>query len=124
MSINLDNSRHGYNLRCKWWDTKIVNSNLQKLDYRTKASGIFYAREYDGSSNQMMFEGDLVKIDTRNSVIETQDDVVGLDNGCLVYYLGQMWIVDFVKSKMIDKRSEYDIRPSRITWITLRNRGE
>lgn len=122
--INLDNSRRSYNLKCKWWNSKIKKSDLQKLDHEIKPDGIFFAREHQPSNKQENFENDLVKIDIQNTVIETQDKVDGLSHECLVNYNGELWIVDSVQSKMINKRSEFDKRPARITWISLRNRGE
>lgn len=123
MSINLNNSRRSYNIRCKWWDSDVKQSDLQKLDHKIKAKGIFYAREHQPSNRLENFDGDLVKIDIQNTVIETQDTVIGINHECLVEYDGQIWIVENVQSKMQNKRSKYNTRPSRITWITLRNKG-
>lgn len=124
MSINLNNSRRSYNIRCKWWMSDVKWSNLQKLSHENKPAGIFYAREHQPSNKLENFDGDMVKIDIQNTVIETQDNVEGINHECLVEYNGQLWIVDNVQSKMQNKRSRYNIRPSRITWITLRNRGD
>ena len=122
--INLDNSRRSYNLKCKWWKIKIDRADLQKLQHENKPSGIFFAREHQPANNTRQFENDLVKIDLQNTVIETQDDIIGIDTDYIVEYNEQMWSVDSVQSKMINKRSEFDRRPARITWISLRNRGE
>lgn len=122
--INLDNSRRSYNIKCEWYDKKVKLSDLQKLDHNIKPTGIFYAREHQPSNKTEQFENDLVKIDLQNTVIETQDDVKGINHECLVKYNGELWIVDNVQSKMINKRSEFDKRPARISWIALRNRGE
>lgn len=124
MSINLNNSRRSYNIRCKWWMSDVKWSNLQKLSHENKPAGIFYAREHQPSNKLENFDGDMVKVDIQNTVIETQDNVEGINHECLVEYNGQLWIVDNVQSKMQNKRSRYNIRPSRITWITLRNRGD
>lgn len=123
MSINLNNSRRSYNLYCKWWDSSVKKSDLQKLDHKPKATGIFYAREHQPSNKLENFEADMVKVDIQNTVIETQDNVIGINHECLVEYDGQIWIVDNVQSKMQNKRSRYNVRPSRITWISLRNGG-
>lgn len=122
--INLDNSRRSYNIKCKWWKSSVKPSDLQKLDHKIKAEGIFYARENQPSTKTEQFDSDIVKIDLQNTTIETQDNVIGINHECLVEYDNQIWIVDNVQTKMINKRSEYDRRPARITWITLRNRGE
>lgn len=124
MSINLNNSRRSYNIRCRWWKSDIKWSDLQKLIHENKPAGIFYAREHQPSNKLENFDGDLVKIDIQNTVIETQDNVIGINHECLVEYDNQIWIVDNVQSKMQNKRSKYNIRPSRITWITLRNKGD
>ncbi len=122
--INLDNSRRSYNIKCKWYDSKIKWSDLEKLDHKIKPSGIFYAREQQPSNKTEQFDGDLVKIDLQTTTIETQDNVVGISHECLVEYCGEIWIVDNVQSQMINKRSEFDRRPARITWLVLRNKGE
>lgn len=124
MSINLNNSRRSYNIRCKWWASNVKWGDLQKLSHKNKPEGIFYAREHQPSNKLENFDGDLVKIDIQNTVIETQDNVIGINHECLVEYDNQIWIVDNVQTKMQNKRSKYNIRPSRITWITLRNKGE
>ena len=124
MSINLNNSRRSYNIRCRWWKSDVKTSNLQKLSHENKPAGCFYAREHQPSNRLENFENDLTKIDIQNTVIETQDNVEGINHECLVEYNGEIWIVDTVQSKMQNKRSRYNIKPSRITWITLRNRGE
>lgn len=122
--INLDNSRRSYNIKCKWWNSDIKWSDLQKLDHKIKPAGIFYAREQQPSNKTEQFDGDLVKIDLQTTTIETQDNVVGISHECLLEYCGSIWIVDNVQSKMINKRSEFDRRPARITWLVLRNKGE
>jgi len=122
--INLDNSRRSYNIKCKWWDSDIKWSDLQKLDHKIKPTGIFYAREQQPSNKTEQFDGDLVKIDLQTTTIETQDNVTGISHECLVEYCDTIWIVDNVQSKMINKRSEFDKRPARITWMVLRNKGE
>ena len=122
--INLDNSRRSYNIKCKWWASDIKWSDLQKLDHKIKPTGIFYAREQQPSNKTEQFDGDLVKIDLQTTTIETQDNVSGISHECLVEYCDTIWIVDNVQSKMINKRSEFDKRPARITWMVLRNKGE
>ena len=122
--INLDNSRRSYNIKCKWWKSNIKASDLQKLGHNIKPEGIFYAREQQPSNKTEQFDSDIVKVDLQTTVIETQDNVKGISHECLVQYDGQIWIIDNVQSKMINKRSEFDRRPARITWMTLRNRGE
>ena len=123
MSINLDNSRRSYNIPCKWWKKDIKWGNLQKLTHENKPEGIFYAREHQPSNKVQNFDGDLVKVDTQNTVIETQDNILGIEDGDIVKYNEELWIIDSVQSKMINKRSEYDRRPARITWLSLRNKG-
>lgn len=122
--INLDNSRRSYNIKCKWWASDIKWSDLQKLGHNIKPSGIFYAREQQPSNKTEQFDADLIKIDLQTTTIETQDDVYGISHECLVEYCGAIWIIDNVQSKMINKRSEFDKRPARITWMVLRNKGE
>lgn len=123
MSINLNNSRRSYNIRCRWWKIKLFSGNLQKLIHDNKPEGIFYAREHQPANNTRQFDSDLVKIDTQNTVIETQDNVIGIDTDYLVEYNGELWIIDSVQSQMQNKRSQYNVKPSRITWISLRNKG-
>ena len=118
MSINLNNSRRGYHIRCKWWTEKDKVSNT--LEYQNKSKGVFYAKEYQPQNQLENIDGDLVKIETNQVMIETQDNVKGIKHDCLVEYLGEKWIVDNVQTKMINKRSEYDMRPDVITWLTLR----
>ena len=122
--INLDNSRRSYNIKCKWWNSKVSWNDLQKLDFKEQATGIFYAREHQGASKTEQFDNDLIRIDMQNTTIETQDNINGLTHDCICEYNGQYWIVDNIQSKMINKRSEFDKRPAKISWISLRNRGD
>lgn len=121
MSININNSRNKYKIRCKWWKAKTRLGSYQKLQYEDNVKGIFYCCEHQPKNKTDQIDGDIVQIDYQTVVIETKDNVKGINHNDLVEYLGQKWIVENVQTQMISKRSKFNVRPDVISWISLRN---
>ena len=120
MAINLNNSRRDYRIRCRWWKKDIKPATLADLTHVTYQTGVFYAKEQQPKYQQENIDGGIVKIQTDTTTIETQDYVEGIKHDCFVEYLNEIWIVENVVSEMINKRSKYNMKPDRITWINLR----
>lgn len=120
MSININNSRRTYNIRCLWYKPLINKASLDELDHKTKPSGIFYAREHQPDNLTENIDSDLVKIELQMVVIETRDNVEGICHDALVKYMGELWIVENIQSQIINKRSKFKIKPDKIYWISLR----
>ncbi len=122
--INIHNSRRTYNIRCRWWKENVQTGHLQDLIHDKHQDGVFYAKEQQPKYQQENIDGGIVKIETETVTIETQDYVDSIKHDTLVEYLGYIWIVENVVSQTINKRSRYNIKPDKITWITLRKGTE
>lgn len=115
-------SRRSYNSRCRYWKVdKNDTRNLQNLVRENKADGVFFAREAEETHRTEVEESGILEIDHQVAVIESPDDLSKLEHKDLVEYLGQIWIVDNIQSKIINKTTEYYTRSVKIWWVTLRN---
>lgn len=115
-------SRRTYNCRCRYWKVDESDTrNLQNLIYEKKADGVFFAREAEETRKSETEDSGVVEIDYQNTVIESADDLSNIKHKYIVEYLGQLWIVEGIQFKIINKTTEYYHRPIKIWWINLRN---
>lgn len=107
-----------YYIRCMWWKT---DKETDELTYNENPSGIFFAKESQLTNKSDQNDNGIIDIDSQTTVIQTVDDVSEIHHKDIVEYLGQKWIVENIQSKIYTRRSQYNTRPDRIWWLTLRN---
>lgn len=114
--------RRTYNCRCRYWKVnKSDTRNLQNLIHEKKADGVFFAKEAEETKKSETEDSGVVEIDYQNAVIESVDDLSKLKHKYIVEYLGQLWIVEGIQFKIINKTTEFYSRPIKIWWVNLRN---
>lgn len=115
-------SRRTYNCRCRYWKVDDDNyKDLSKLLHKKKASGIFFAKESVETRKEETEDAGITEIDYQHATIESVDDLSDLAHKDLVEYLGQLWVVESIQFKIINKTTEFYNRPIKIWWVNLRN---
>lgn len=114
-------SRRSYNCRCRYWKVDDDNRNLQNLVHEKKADGIFFAKASEETRKSETEDGGIVEVDYQNTVIESTDDLSKLAHKDIVEYLGELWIVESIQFKIINKTTEFYNRPIKVWWVNLRN---
>lgn len=114
-------SRRTYNCRCRFWKVKSDNREWQNLVHKQKANGVFFAKESQETRKDEIEEAGIVEVDYQYATIESTDDLSELEHKDIVEYLGQLWIVENIQFKIVNKTTEYYTRPIKVWWVNLRN---
>lgn len=114
-------SRHSYNCRCRYWNPRLDKNELQNLIISNSSDGLFFAKEAQQSSKTEQIDNGMVMIDNQMTVIETLDNIEKLEKHARVKYLEQMWIVEDIRFTIRNRTTEYNVRPTKIWQVTLRN---
>ena len=114
-------SRHSYSSRCRYWKVNNDDRNWQNLVHQKKADGVFFAKESEETRKSETEDAGIVEVDYQYATIESADDLSNLSHKDIVEYLGQLWIVESIQFKIINKTTEYYQRPIKVWWVNLRN---
>lgn len=98
MAIDIMTSRRGYFEECQWWkrdeDEELDNDELVM---NHQPQGIFYAKEIIPEQNSSNKFYGVIMLNRDTVTIKTNDDILGIERGCLVKYQQELWIVDAVR---------------------------
>lgn len=114
-------TRRDYFLRCSWWSVDKTNPELADLKYKDVPSGVFFAKETQALNKNDELDNGFIPIAKQSLIIETKDDVEGINQKDLVECMGQKWIVESIQSQVVHKRTQYYNRAERIWTLTLRS---
>ena len=122
MSIDVFRSRRANFEECFYWivDTSQSVSDLNQWILKNKKSGVFYAKEVNSLFNQANAQANAFMFDKNTITLETDDDVDGLERGCIVLYNGKPWMVDNVVRELHRKESQFDSEKHYKSIINIR----
>lgn len=121
MSIDLFHSREVNRQRCRYWirDERDRTGSPQEWVLYNQSAGIFYAKPVSARNNQMNGINGVWSHDVNSVTIETDDHVDNLSRGCLIEYIGELWLVESVQSVPHLAESEMPKKPHFKTIISM-----
>lgn len=121
-NIDIFHSRRNKYEECFYWirDERVSVGDLNQWILKNKSNGMFYAREVNSLYNQANPQANVIMFDKDVIALETEDDVDEISRGCVVLYNGKPWIVDAVQKELHRKESEFDIEKHYKYIINIR----
>ena len=95
MSFDPMQSRHNYNICCKWWSKK-QNQDVDddELIYKRVPTGHFWAKEVSAEATSDNVIGGVFMTERTTVTIKSPDNLSGIEEGKdLVEYQGEYWLV-------------------------------
>lgn len=127
MSVDLTQSRRGYNSCCSFWHRRENEGSKQipshELVHNRVADGVFWAREMSGETSRNNIIGGNFMFDSAFVSIKSPDDLSILKSEDIVLYEGEYWIVKNVQKKQArTQQAEYarNMYCSHYWYIDLR----
>lgn len=119
--IDLNESRRANYEKVDYWkrdeDTSMTTSELVT---KKRTSGSFYATEMNPKSDTNNIVDNSFLFDDSSITLMTRDDVTGLAQNDIVRYENELWMVTSVQRRKIKKRSEFSVRPTFHTYISIK----
>lgn len=107
--IDIYHSRRNKFKLCTYWvrDEKNSVGDLTEWVLKNKPAGQFYANEINALTLNKGQVNNVIAYDESNVALETNDQIKDIKVGCVVQYLGHLWIVVGVQSLAHNKENEF-----------------
>ncbi len=107
--VDLFHSRRTNYHKCEYWvrDKRAASGTPSQWVLYNQSSGTFYAKPLSVKSTQMNVVNGVWALDNNHITLETDDDVIDIDRGCIVKFDEQLWLVEAVQREIHNKESEF-----------------
>lgn len=107
--VDLFHSRRANYHKCEYWirDKRAQSGTPSQWVLMNVSSGFFWAKPLSVKSTQMNVINGTWASDRNNITLETDDDVIDIDRGCIVKFDDQLWLVEAVQREIHNKESEF-----------------
>lgn len=107
--VDLFHSRRTNYHKCEYWirDKRTASGTPSQWVLYNQSSGFFYAKPLSVKSTQMNVVNGVWALDNNHITLETDDDVIDIDRGCIVKFDEQLWLVEAVQREIHNKESEF-----------------
>lgn len=124
MAYDLFQSRRGYNEKCAWWNKEQGDDyESDEIIMKRVPEGYFMAKQENPFSQRENSIYNTYLLDKSTVTIKTPDNVEGIQQGSIVLFRNEKWIVvsfQTIQSKVQQSEFACDTNRSHYTFIELR----
>ncbi|MCR4661684.1 MAG: hypothetical protein K5765_06795 [Clostridia bacterium] len=124
MSIDIFQSRSGYNVLCRWWSRNESDDyESDELVMNRIPSGQFFAKEMNAEQLMKINLGGSFRIDATHITIKSPDNLIGIKTDDLIEYEDEIWRITNVQKIKAKKQNSFfmaDKNCSHFWYIELR----
>lgn len=117
--IDTDLGRRTHFHKCVYWKRNDSDMSLEQLTHEKAPDGRFDARQENNRTNDANIVAGMFMFDNETITLSTFDKVNIIKND-IVQFENQLWNVVNVQIVEQHKNSEYQLHPSKRTYIQLR----
>lgn len=110
----------GYNYPFYFQKRDEEYNSSSSYEYENEKSGPIYCKIYTAMTRAKDSIDMQFQFDRDNTTIKVLDDISDMHSGDKVYLEGKMWLVDNIQTKPYQNNSEFDSKPSKAYYISLR----